>query len=77
MVTPLGPLFKDLQDIRKYHEAKDLKERMVKLYENQQDIDRQWLNNYLNWGNSSTSTNSNYLKLITPNLLSYIPNNRY
>lgn len=77
MVTPLGPLFKDLQDIRKYHEAKDLKERMVKLYENQQDIDRQWLNNYLNGGSSSTSTNSNYLKLITPNLLSYIPNNRY
>lgn len=77
MVTPLGPLFKDLQDIRKYHEAKDLKERMVKLYENQQDIDRQWLNNYLNGGSSSASTNSNYLKLITPNLLSYIPNNRY
>lgn len=47
MVTPLGPLFKDLQDIRKYHEAKDLKERMVELYENQQGIDKAYLDEWL------------------------------
>ena len=69
MVHPLGALFKDMSDLRKYEEAKALK---------QQEMDQQWLNHYLNGDNDTpSSTLAPYLKLNTPVMTPQLNRSKY
>lgn len=78
MVHPLGALFKDMSDLRKYEEAKALKQRMIGIYEKQQEMDQQWLNHYLNGDNDTpSSTLAPYLKLNTPVMTPQLNKSQY
>ena len=67
LVNPLAAGVKDYLSRKDYRDALGIKERMIKLYENQQDIDKAWIDNWLNKPEEAASSPG--LKLTTPNLM--------
>lgn len=53
LVNPLAAGVKDYLSRKDYRDALGIKDRMIKLYENQQDIDKDWLNR---WQNNQVQT---------------------
>lgn len=77
MVTPWGKLVTDMLDVDKYFDAKDFKNRMIGMYENQQKIDKAYLDQWLKEQNKdrSSETTPTYTypyKMQPIDLMSYV-----
>lgn len=72
MINPIAQAARDYFSRRDYQDALGIKERMIKLYENQQEFDRQWMDHWLNGGGENkpaqASSNTSF-KLTTPDLI--------
>ena len=70
MVTPLGPLFRDMLDINKYHDSLDYGNKKLALIDRSLGIQEQaLLNNWLNnIGGSTPSYKYNFPSLTTPTI---------
>lgn len=69
-VTPFAQWFGDWWKDNQYRIANNQNERKINLFENQQNIDRDWLNYHLNGGNTAATSTQlpSHLKLNTPTM---------